>query len=48
MSFTNPSDELLSKYNKALANAKMGLWELDFASGVFIWDEGVRVLFTQT
>lgn len=45
MSFQHPSDELLSKYNKALANAKMGLWELDFATGAFVWDEGVRRLY---
>lgn len=42
MSFTGPSDEVLSKYNKALGNAKMGLWQLDFDTQVFHWDEGVR------
>lgn len=45
MSFTDPSDVLLSKYSKALGNAKMGLWQLDFASQVFLWDEGVRLLY---
>lgn len=45
MSSLSPSDELLSKYNKALGNAKMGLWELDFATQMFQWDEGVRRLY---
>lgn len=45
MSFTDPSEELLSKYNQALGNAKMGLWQLDFATQVFLWDEGVRRLY---
>jgi len=45
VSFTDPSDELLSKYSKALGNAKMGLWQLDFATEVFLWDEGVRRLY---
>lgn len=45
MSFRDPSDELLSKYNKALGNAKMGFWQLDFATQIFHWDEGVRRLY---
>lgn len=45
MSLSGPPEELLSKYNKALANAKMGLWELDFATQVFNWDEGSRRLY---
>lgn len=45
MSSLSPSDELLSKYNKALGNAKMGLWEFDFATQIFQWDEGVRRLY---
>lgn len=42
MSFTDPTEELLEKYHKALGHAKMGLWQLEFDTQIFHWDEGVR------
>ena len=45
MTNPDPSRELLSKYVKALGHAKMGLWEVDFATGFVMWDEGARLLY---
>lgn len=39
------SEELFSKYQKALSKAGIGLWELDVVSGQLKWDEGYRLLY---
>ena len=44
MSVNVPTD-LASKYEKALLQAKMGLWEVDFSTMGVTWDEGHRLLY---
>lgn len=39
------STSLIEKYQQALANANMGLWEFDIETNKFSWDEGLRKLY---
>ncbi len=48
MTTLEPSLELLLKYQKAIAHARMGFWEIDFSTGDIKWDEGARLLYEIT
>ncbi len=42
------SSDLSSKYERALVQAKMGFWEVDFSTMGVTWDEGLRLLYEVT